>query len=186
VVYGHAVLIDAAGLVLHTMWVPPYWRRLLRFHDFIVQPATFIRRSALGAEMVDEAFEYMMDYELWLRLARSHRFARLPRIVAVDRHHRERKSYTRLDLAAIDLPRLVEMYRIDGHRAFRHFRKLLNVAIRLEGVRLVRDAASPSLIARSRSLSWQALAARQLFVPRSRMRIDSARSHHPAPADRRK
>lgn len=170
VVYGHAVLIDAAGSVLHTMWVPAYRRRLLRFHDFIVQPATFIRRSVLGAAMVDEAFEYMMDYELWLRLARSYAFARLPRIIAVDRHHRGRKSYTRLDLAAIDLKRLVEMYRIDDHPALRPVRKALNVAIRLEGLGLVRDAASLSTSTGTASPSWQALAARQLLVPRSRMK----------------
>lgn len=170
VVYGHAVLIDAAGSVLHTMWVPPYRRRLLRFHDFIVQPATFIRRSALGAAMVDEAFEYMMDYELWLRLAKSCQFARLSRIIAVDRHHLGRKSYTRLDLAAIDHARLVEMYRIDDGPVLRPVRKVLKIAIRLEGLGLVRDAASPSMSTGAASPSWQALAARQLFVPRSRMK----------------
>ncbi len=170
VVYGHAVLIDAAGSVRHTMWVPPYRRRLLWFHDFIVQPAAFIRRSALGAEMVDEAFEYMMDYELWLRLARSHGFARLPKIVAVDRHHWGRKSYTRLDLAAIDLRRLVEMYRIDDHPALRPVRKVLKIAIRLQGLGLVREATSRSMTSGAASPSWKALAARQLFVPRSRMR----------------
>jgi glycosyltransferase involved in cell wall biosynthesis len=170
VVYGHAVLIDAAGSVLHTMWVPPYRRRLLRFHDFIVQPATFVRRSVLGAAMVDEAFEYMMDYELWLRLARSYGFARLPKIVAVDRHHRGRKSYTRLDLAAIDQQRLVEMYRIDHRPPLRLVRKGLKIAMRLAGLGLVQDATSRSMSAGPASPSWQALAVRQLFVPRSRMK----------------
>lgn len=173
VVYGHAVLVDVAGSVLHTMWVPPYRRRLLRFHDFIVQPATFIRRSALGAAMVDEAFEYMMDYELWLRLARSHAFARLPKIVAIDRHHRGRKSYTRLDLATVDRQRLVEMYGIDDSQALRPVRKMLKVAIRLEGLGLVRDAASLSMSTGAASPSLQALAARQLFIPRSRMKDNS-------------
>ena len=170
VVYGHAVLIDAAGSVLHTMWVPPYRRRLLKFHDFIVQPSTFIRRSVLGGSMVDEAFGYMMDYELWLRLASTHRFARLPRIVAVDRHHMGRKSYTRMDLASIDHRRLVEMYRIDDGPVLRPVRKVLKVGIRLEGLGLVRDAASSSMSTGPAAPSWRALAARQLFVPRSRMK----------------
>jgi glycosyltransferase involved in cell wall biosynthesis len=183
VVYGHAVLVDAAGAVLHTMWVPPYRRRLLWFHDFIVQPATFIRRSALGADMVDESFEYMMDYELWLRLARSHAFARLPRIVAVDRHHRARKSFTRPDLAATDLRRLVAMYRIDDRANWRPIRKIMNVAIRLEGLGLV-PSASPSPSANLHSPSWPALTARQVLVPRSRMRIDDASSRLPTPRDR--
>lgn len=174
VVYGHAVLIDPDGSVLHTMWVPPYRPRLLRFHDFIVQPAAFIRRSALGTAMVDPAFEYMMDYELWLRLAQSHAFARLPRIVAVDRHHRNRKSYTRLDLAAIDHRRLVEMYRIDDAPALRPVRKVLKIGIRLEGLGLVREAAAGSVSAAAASPSWQTIAARQLFVPRARMKDESA------------
>jgi len=40
VVYGHALLVNAEGLVLQTIWVPPFDSTLLRLHDFIVQPTT--------------------------------------------------------------------------------------------------------------------------------------------------
>ena len=37
VVYGHALLVNAEGLVLQALWVPPFDATLLRLHDFIVQ-----------------------------------------------------------------------------------------------------------------------------------------------------
>ena len=140
VVYGHAVLSDAAGGILHTMWVPQHNYRLLRLHDYIVQPAAFIRRSALGDRMVDETVDYMMDYELWLRLGMAHPFARLGKILAIDRHHADRKSFTRLDLAAADERRLTEMYDIERRPARQPLRKALRVAIRLAGTTLVPQA----------------------------------------------
>ena len=53
VVYGHALMIDATGCALQVMWVPSFDRRLLKLHDFIIQPAAFIRRSAVAKTLVD-------------------------------------------------------------------------------------------------------------------------------------
>ena len=90
---------------------PPIDRSLLRLHDFIVQPAVFIRRQSLGEALVDESFDYTMDYELWPRLSKGHQFLRLdPWIVAVDRHHSARKSYTMMDVGDADHERLAAMY----------------------------------------------------------------------------
>ena len=99
IVYGHAVMIGADSRVLLTIWAPPYDHRLLRLQDlFIVQPAAFIRRSAIQGDLLDESFNYSMDHELWLRLARDWGAARVPRIVAIDRDHDLRKSYAMRDV----------------------------------------------------------------------------------------
>ena len=110
VVYGHSAVVDGSGKLMHYNWAPPFSRRLLKVHNFIVQPAAFIRRSALNEQLVDERFDYAMDRELWLRVTEQYDAVRVPEVLAIDRHHADRKSYTRSDLYEQDLERLVERY----------------------------------------------------------------------------
>jgi glycosyltransferase involved in cell wall biosynthesis len=109
VIYGHAALVDADGWLLHLLWSPRFSYALLQRYHYIFQPAAFIRRDAVEDRFVDEGFESWMDRELWLRLAKSHRFKRVNRILAADRHHSGRKSYRR-DLAEADRLQLIESY----------------------------------------------------------------------------
>lgn len=143
VVYGHAALVNADGLILQAMWVPPFDYRLLRRVNFVIQPATFIRRSALGDSIVNEDFDHSMDRELWLRLGATHRFARVGAILAIDRHQPNRKVYTRSDLARADEQRLIEDYGIPPNARYRIPRKVFTVASRLCGAFLLRRASRP-------------------------------------------
>ena len=61
VVYGHAALVNAEGLLLQLVWAPPFNGKLLRFTNFIVQPAAFVRRSAVGDRIVSESYDFSMD-----------------------------------------------------------------------------------------------------------------------------
>lgn len=168
VVYGHALMIDSAGRALQAIWSPSFNARLLRLHDFIVQPAAFIRRSAVADTFVDESFDFTMDYELWLRLAARHRFRRLDQIVAVDRHHPARKAYMVARVGA-DLGRLKLRYGLPSGDRVAVVRKVWKIGARLAGVRLLWAALrEPTAfeIGRNRGV---ALALRQVAVPRSRM-----------------
>jgi hypothetical protein len=61
--------------------------------------------------MLDVTFDFAMDYELWLRLEREgRRFRRIPRIVAVDRHHAARKGVTMSSVLHSDLGRLAKTH----------------------------------------------------------------------------
>lgn len=142
VVYGHAVLVNAEGLVLQVLWAPPFDSTLLRLHDFIIQPAVFIRRSCIGAILVDESFDFTMDYELWLRLARRHRFKRLDRIAAIDRHHRARKSHTMLDVGRADHARLERRYGVVHGPVGAAARKTWKIVSRLIGATLIPTVTS--------------------------------------------
>ena len=107
VVFGHCAQIDEQGTIIWMIWVPWFFRRLLKIVNFIGQPVAFIRRSALSDPMLDETYHFTMDYELWLRLdARGSRFHRINRITAVDRHQADRKSETIKDVLHSDLGRL--------------------------------------------------------------------------------
>ena len=145
VVYGHAALVNTDGLILQLIWAPPFSRRLLRLHDFILQPTAFVRRAALGAVMADETFDFAMDYELWLRLSATTEFARVNRIIAIDRHHEGRKSNLMRDTLDRDLARLRERYGLDSGRTADAARKLWNIYNRFMGATLLPGALAQPL-----------------------------------------
>jgi glycosyltransferase involved in cell wall biosynthesis len=169
-VYGHAVLADARGLVLQILWAPSFNRRLLRLHDYIVQPAVFVRRGVLEERFVDESFDYAMDYELWLRLANRHRLRRVDRIVAVDRHHKYRKSYTMAAIGDADHQRLAARYGVHRGFAARVVRKIWKVASRFAGVRFIPSATNDPVVFETPQRSATKLFIRQVATPRSFMR----------------
>ena len=166
VAYGHALLVSSDGLILQTLWAPPFSRSLLRLHDFIVQPAVFVRRSVLGVSFVDEAFDYAMDYELWLRLAGRTRFARLDRIVAIDRHHSLRKSYVLTSTGEADHRLLQKRYDVVPGRGGRALRKAVKIACRVAGIRLVRAAMHAPVVFTARRDGSRRLSIRQVLFPR--------------------
>lgn len=142
VVYGHAALVNGAGTLLHVLWAPPYLRAVLRWYNFIFQPTVFVRRSALGrVDFVDSAFDYMMDWELWLHLSTRTRFRRLDHITAIDRHHLQRKSLTRPDLAAKDRSLLLQRYHLPRAASNRVLPRAVKLALRLAGLSKVAEAS---------------------------------------------
>lgn len=136
VVYGHALLVDSDGTILKMIWVPPFSYRLLLLYNFLVQPSVFFRRSAIEPQFVDEEFDYSMDRELWLRLAQEHRFKRLNRILAVDRHQLARKTSARPDLVQADRRRLLDRYPASRVVASDARLKPLTLSFRMLGLRL--------------------------------------------------
>ena len=177
VVYGHAALTNADGLVLQVLWAPPMWHHVLKIHGFIVQPTAFIRRRALDSHLVDSEYESMMDTELWLRLARRRRFVRVNRILAIDRHQTGRKTVTRPELAAQDLLRLRRARAVASGAWVPIARKLLKVIFRLAGLTRVPEALRAELAYAGHVDGLGPLVLRQISAPRSRMPLASGRSH---------
>lgn len=170
VVYGHAALVNAGGKVLHVLWTPPFASALIRAYDLICQPTVFVRRSILGREdFVDPDFDYMMDWELWLHLARRTRFRRVDRILAIDRHHLQRKSYTRPDLAAHDRVLAIDKYRIPALASNAILLKTVKVIVRLIGLAKVAQVAQGSDILDLDATSIGSIARRQVAQLRRQM-----------------
>ena len=163
VVYGHAALVNGDGVLLHVLWTPTFAPAVLRAYDLICQPTVFVRRSVVGRrDLVDPAFDYCMDWELLLHLARRTRYARLNRILAIDRHHLNRKSHTRLDLAAHDQELIVGRYRIPALASNRALHKATKIAVRLAGLLKVREATRGSDLLPLRVGSPSEIAIRQV------------------------
>jgi len=172
VAYGHAAHVNADGLILHYFWAPAFGRRLLGLYDYLLQPAVFFRRRALADHLVDDSFEFAMDYELWLRLARAARFARIDRVLAIDRVQPERKSQTLVAVAESDTRRLGEMYGVSTSRFARRLASVHHVYCRVRGARLALAAHGELAFTGTddgrRPLLWRQVARR-----RSRMPISS-------------
>jgi glycosyltransferase involved in cell wall biosynthesis len=168
IVYGHCLQITADGHAIQVMWAPPFDRELQLAVNLQMQPATFIRRSALTQPMLDESFHFAMDYELWLRLAeKGCRFARINRIVGVDRHQPERKSSTIKDVNFADLERLRERYHLHLSSKFNTVRSRFYVEQRVFGAPWV-AAVRPGRVAFAAPSDMRAgLLGRQLWQRRS-------------------
>jgi len=145
VVYGHAVRADQKGRVSHVLWIPPFSTWLLHWKCFLVQPAVFFRRAALGDCFLDERFQFAMDWELWLRLARSGTFHRLNRVLAIDRDQPGRKINTWQPVLETDRQRLATMYGIRLNPWYQRLGGFYELGLRLSGVtatlRLTNDLA---------------------------------------------
>ena len=84
-VYGDANYVDVNGeQISRCVHIEPYSKsRLLSHSDFIVQPATFFRRSAYeAAGGMNPKFNWALDYDLWIRMAEKSAFAYLPKLLA--------------------------------------------------------------------------------------------------------
>jgi glycosyltransferase involved in cell wall biosynthesis len=94
VVYGHGILVNPNNRMLQFLWAPKFNRQLMKFYQFFVEPAVFIRRSAIPEPFVREDLNYLMYFDLWMRLVDTVEFRRMDIVAGVDRHHPGRKTLT--------------------------------------------------------------------------------------------
>lgn len=91
VVYGHCAFLSEKGQFLGYFHDIQDFslRDLLNFSDFIPQPSTFFRRRAYEAVGgIDPSLHYVMDWDLWCRMARAGcRFHRVDEVLAAARLH---------------------------------------------------------------------------------------------------
>lgn len=87
-VFGDAVTIDTQGRNLNELTFGDWGLEELMAFRIICQPAVFMRRSILEqAGYLDTTYHYMLDHQLWLRLARIAPIHHIPSIWAAARHH---------------------------------------------------------------------------------------------------
>src|SRR5262249_10029604 len=87
---------DVEDLTRRLLWreIPgPFdFERLLRRGNYLAQPAVFLHRRVFErVGYLDEAFDYAMDYEFWLRL-RHLRVEYVPQVLAIFRWHATSKT----------------------------------------------------------------------------------------------
>ena len=177
VVVGHALLVNEDDLVLQLAWTPPVRRRLLRLVHYVYQPTVFFRRGVLESQpaFLREDLEFVFDRELLLRLLATASFSRLGRVLAVDRHQRDRKVESGeflVEAASFDASIGIVQTRSRAVLA-----GSLRVALRLVGASRVWTL--PNEVDDAIQLRWPSLGQRlrlQLMTPRRNMPFGKSRN----------
>lgn len=108
-VYGDALSIDGQGKPFNIQRFPQYTLADLLGFRIICQPAVFMRRSALEqAGMLDLSYHFLLDHQLWLRLAARGPIRHLPQILAAARHHPAAKNVAQADRFGAEARRIAE------------------------------------------------------------------------------
>jgi hypothetical protein len=111
-VFGDALTVDPLGRPLNRLrfgdWGLDEWMRF----RIICQPAVFLRRSLLEqAGWVDPAYHFLLDHQLWLRMARLAPVCYLGagafRPLAAARHHPAAKNLTMASKVGVEIERVL-------------------------------------------------------------------------------
>jgi glycosyltransferase involved in cell wall biosynthesis len=93
VVYGQTHYTDPAGVVIGRYPTGPFDYQRLATFNYICQPSTFFTKDAFEeVGGLDAALHFVMDYDLWIRLAKGFEFAYLQEFLANYRLHDESKT----------------------------------------------------------------------------------------------
>jgi len=131
---------------------------LMRFH-IICQPGVFMRRSALEqAGYLDEDYHFMLDHQLWLRIAAKWKIKYIDDLWAAARHHPAAKNVSQSAAFSEEIFRIIEWMKTDPQirpRFEEDKRRIFGGANRLSG-RYLLDGGMPvqALRAYSRALIY--------------------------------
>ncbi len=94
VVTGEGQYIDRRGQVIRKIHIKPWHLTFeaLRHRNGVLQPATFIRRSALERVHLDTSLHYAFDWDLWIQLAQQGAWLHVPEAWAGYRWWGENKT----------------------------------------------------------------------------------------------
>ncbi|WP_312116228.1 glycosyltransferase family 2 protein [Brevibacillus reuszeri] len=92
-VYGNAYHIDEKSKFISVYPTKPFTRQGLFSFCIICQPSAFVRKDVFQAVGgVDEALHYCMDYDLWMRISKTHQVGHIGDFLAASRLHAACKS----------------------------------------------------------------------------------------------
>jgi glycosyltransferase involved in cell wall biosynthesis len=158
-VYGDAITIDAAGNPLSQLKFEDYQLLDLIGFRIICQPAVFMRRRVLEkAGYLDASYHFLLDHQLWIRLARQAPFQHVPATWAAARHHPAAKNVAQAAGFGQEAFRILDWMEVDSELAplvLAHRRRIQAGAHRLNA-RYLLDGGfpAPSLRAYARALRF--------------------------------
>lgn len=92
-IYGDSVFVNEEGLILRLKCVwPRYSYRLLRYHNYLSEPAVFYRRKVVDKHRMDQDILLVMDIDFWLKVGRDHKFRYIDDIITAVMKHGKAKT----------------------------------------------------------------------------------------------
>jgi glycosyltransferase involved in cell wall biosynthesis len=83
-IYGEALYLDHNDRVIKPVTnIRDYSKQALRTHDFITQPATFLRRSVVRQTgQLSLNYRYAFDWDYWIRVSENYELVRVGAVLA--------------------------------------------------------------------------------------------------------
>lgn len=151
-VFGNVRVVDQDGKVLNRISYGDWGLQELMSFNIIGQPAVFMRRSVLGkAGSLDLSYHYLLDHQLWLRLALISDMKYIPSLWASAHYHEGCKNLAQAAEFGKEAFRIVEWMEATPEFApyfLQHQKSIKAGAERLNGFYLV-DAKEYSAAFRS-------------------------------------
>ena len=149
-VFGDAFTINSDGMPLNALVFGDWGLPDLMAFRIICQPAVFMRRSILErAGYLDSSYHYMLDHQLWLRLARLAPIRHVSQTWAAARHHAAAKNVAHAEAFGEEALHILEWMEVQPDLASlvaanRH--KIIAGAYRLNGRYLLDGGLSASAL----------------------------------------
>ncbi|WP_075063248.1 glycosyltransferase family 2 protein [Ornatilinea apprima] len=92
-VYGDVVSLNGKGRPINVQRLPDYGLQDLMSFHIIGQPSVFMRRAVyekVGG--IDPRFHYLLDHQLWLKMAAEAKIYHLPALWSAARYHADAKN----------------------------------------------------------------------------------------------
>ena len=147
IVYGETVYITKDNVVLAVRPAFPWisYNRLLRT-NLIWQQSAFFRRAVVETNYLDINLDFVMDYELWLRLAKSKsRFKHVNKVLSALRIHSAAKTCSQRSELNVELKEVLKAYgQVFGIRyeLFRRLDSLLLTILQWQHLKTVLELRS--------------------------------------------
>ncbi|MDI3546994.1 MAG: hypothetical protein PWR10_646 [Halanaerobiales bacterium] len=112
IVYGNLLFIDEEGNQNKIYKVPDIdLDVLLHKRSSIAQPGSFYSMKAVKkVGYLDESLNYVMDYDLWIKLLKISEIKYLDKVLAKFREHNQSKSVSQLDKFTSEKHRVINKY----------------------------------------------------------------------------
>lgn len=108
-VYGDLHSMDAAGQVFNTITYKQYGLIDLLAFRIIGQPSVFMRREVLEkAGLLDLSYRFLLDHQLWMRMAALAPARYVPQVWAAARHHPGAKNVAQAAGFGAEVYRILE------------------------------------------------------------------------------
>ncbi len=111
-VFGDAITMDANGRPLGRLAFGDWGLKELINFRIICQPAVFMRRTVLEqAGYLDSSYHFLLDHQLWIRMATLAPVQHIASLWAAARHHPEAKNVSQAGAFGVEAMRILEWMR---------------------------------------------------------------------------
>lgn len=108
-IYGDLQSVDSSGQVFNTIRYAQYSLEDLLAFRIIGQPTVFMRREVLEqAGQLDTSYHYLLDHQLWLRMARAAPMKYIAETSAAARHHAAAKNVAEASAFGEEIYRILD------------------------------------------------------------------------------